>query len=232
MKAIHAAVAVLTITGCASLQVRTDSNPQASFGQLTTYDWTTQTVHAFGHPAVNSPLVEQRIRQAVDSTLRHMGYQRVTTGAPNFHVRYSIVAEPKTRVDPGYGYSGYGYGGYGYGGYGYGGSGYGSYYRRGYLGYGYGGYGHRGFGYGSYYGSSRVREYVEARLVLDVVDARTNELIWRGWATDDLDRNPRPEAVQQYIEEAVEQILERFPQASSGRRPGLVAPGSLRDSTD
>ena len=96
MKAIHAAVAVLTITGCASLQVRTDSDPQASFGQLMTYDWNTQTVHASGHPAVNSPLVEQRIRQAVDSSLRHMGYQRVTTGAPDFHVRYRIVAERKT----------------------------------------------------------------------------------------------------------------------------------------
>jgi hypothetical protein len=69
-----------------------------------------------------------------------------------------------------------------------------------------------------------VGEYLEAQLVLDVVDARTNELIWRGWATDDLDGNPRAEAVQQYIEEAVEQILERFPQASSGPRPGLVAP--------
>ncbi len=121
MKTIRAAlsaVAVLTVTGCASLQVRTDSDPQASFGQLRTYDWNAQTVHAFGHPAVNSPLVEQRIRQAVDSTLRHMGYQRVTTGAPDFHVRYSIVAEPKTRVDPGSGYSGYGYGGYGHRGFG------------------------------------------------------------------------------------------------------------------
>ncbi len=250
MKAIHAAVAVLTISGCASLQVRTDSNPQASFGQLTTYDWTTQTVHASGHPAVNSPLVEQRIRQAVDSTLRHMGYQRVTSGTPDFRVSYRIVAERKTRVDPGYGYGGYGYGssygrgyfgrgygGYGYGGYGYGSSyrrgyrsrgyggyGYGSSYRRGYRSRGYGGYGYRGLGYGPYYGASGVGEYLEARLVLDVVDARTNELIWRGWATDDLDGNPHAEAVQQYIEEAVEQILERFPQASSGRRPGLVAP--------
>ena len=212
MKAIRfalGAVAVLTITGCASLQVRTDYNPQASFGQLRTYDWNTGTVDPSGHPAVNSPLVAQRIRHAVDSTLTHMGYQRVTTGTPDFRVTYRIVAERKTRVDPGYGYDGYGYG---------------SYYGRGYLGHGYGRYSRRGFGYGPYYGSSRVREYVEAQLVLDVVDARTNELIWRGWATDDLDGNPRPEAVQRYIEEAVEQILERFPQASSGPRPRLVAP--------
>ncbi len=168
MKTIRAAlsaVAVLTVTGCASLQVRTDSDPRASFGQLRTYDWNVQTVHAFGHPAVNSPLVEQRIRQAVDSTQRHMGYQRLT-GTPDFHVRYSIVAERKKRVDTGYGYSGYGYGGCGYGssygrgyfGRGYGGYGYGSSYRRGYRSRGYGGYGYgssyrRGYrsrGYGGY----------------------------------------------------------------------------------
>ena len=65
MKAIRATlgvVAVLTVTGCASLQVQTDYNPQASFGQLRTYDWNTRTVDPSGNPAVNSPLVEQRNR--------------------------------------------------------------------------------------------------------------------------------------------------------------------------
>ena len=60
-------------------------------------------------------------------------------------------------------------------------------------------------------------------MVLDVVDARTNELIWRGWATDELDDDPTPEAVQKYVREAVEKILEEFPPASLGLRPNLIA---------
>ncbi len=61
-------------------------------------------------------------------------------------------------------------------------------------------------------------------MVLDVVDPRTNELIWRGWATDELEDNPTPEAVRKYVNAAVEKILEKVPPASLGPRPGLVAP--------
>ncbi len=222
MKRIRLALssfAVLTLSACASLQVRTDYDPQASFAQLRTYDWSNQTADAGQDPAVNSPLVERRIRHAIDSTLGRMGYQRVTTGTPDFRVAYRIVAERQTTVDRGYGYGSYGYG---------------SYYRGGYLGhghFGHGSFGHGrfgrsrfGFGYGPYYGSSRVREYTRARLVLDVVDARTDELIWRGWATKSLEDNPTPEAVRKYVKAAVEKILEKFPPASLGPRPRLVAP--------
>ncbi len=210
--------AVLTLAACASLQVRTDYNPQASFAQLRTYNWSNQTVDAGQDPAVNSPLVERRIRHAVDSTLGRMGYQRVNTGTADFHVTYRIVTERKT-VDRGYGYGSYGYG---------------SYYGGGYLGHGHFGHGsfgrghfgrsRFGFGYGPYYGSSRLREYVQAQLVLDVVDAQTDELIWRGWATKSLEDNPTPEAVRKYVKAAVEKILERFPPASLGPRPQQVAP--------
>ena len=189
------AVATLALAGCASLQVGTDYDPQVSFAQLRTYNWTNQ-VDAGGNPAVNSTLVERRIQHAVDSTLGRMGYQRVTTGTPDFRVAYRIVAERKTTVDPGYGYGAYGYR---------------SYYGRGYLGHGHLGRSHFGHGYGPYYGSSRVREYVRATLVLDIVDAQTNEIIWRGWATGRLDHNPRPAAVQKYVNEAVRKILAAFP---------------------
>ncbi len=209
MKRIRLALssfAVLTLAACASLQVRTDFDPQASFAQLRTYNWSNQTADAGQDPAVNSTLVERRIRHAVDSTLGRMGYQRVTTDTADFRVAYRIVTERKTTVDRGYGYGSYGYG---------------SYYGGGFLGHGHFGHGffgrghfrrsHFGLGYGPYYGSSRVREYVQAKLVLDVVDAGTNELIWRGWATKSLEDNPTPEAIHKYVKAAVEKILEKFP---------------------
>ena len=205
--------AVLGVAGCASLQVRTDYNAQASFAQLRTYNWIDQPVGVAGDPALSGRLVERRIQHAVDSTLGRMGYQRVTTGTPDFRLTYRIATERTTRVDRGYSY------GYGYG----------SHYGRGYLGHGRFGHGsfghsnfgrsHHGLGYGPYYGSSRVTEYVRATFVLDVVDTRTNELIWRGWAEKTLAHNPNPKAVQKYVSEAVAKILEEFPPPSLGPQP-------------
>jgi hypothetical protein len=155
--------AVLAVAGCASLQVQTDFNPQAPIAQLGTDCWGTQADATDGHPAVHSALVAARIQHAVDSTLQHMGYQQVTDGTPDFTVTYRISTDEKTRVDPGYGYSRYGLASFGH-------------FGSPYFGYPYG-----RFGYSPYYGGGGARKYVEATLVLDVTDATTNELIWRGW---------------------------------------------------
>lgn len=76
--------------------------------------------------------------------------------------------------------------------------------------YGHGGYrgghGRHGGGYPGY-----SYEYLEGTLVLDIVDARTNDLVWRGWAKDALHDNPKPENVQKYVNEAVANILKSFP---------------------
>ena len=199
--------AVLAVAGCASLQVQTDYNPQAPITQLGSYRWGTQAVATDGHPAVHSALVATRIQHAVDSTLRHMGYQQVADSTPDFTVTYRIDTDEKTRVDPGYGYSSYGFSSFGY------------------FGSPYFGSRYSPFGYGSYYGGGGggVTEYVEVTLVLDVTDARANELIWRGWGSEKLGRNPKPADVREFVEEAVEKILAQFPSANS-TGPPAVAP--------
>ncbi len=207
MKAIRvalSAVATLALAGCASLQVRTDYDSQASFGELRTYTWLDRDADAGGDPALNSPLLEKRIRSAVDSALATRGYQKVTSGSPDFRVGSRVLVAHKATVDRSSGYGGsYGYG-YPYSSHG----------RFGHSRFGRRRFGH--FGYGTSYGSTRVREYVQGTLILDIFDARTNELIWRGWAEDALDDNPKPEKVQMYVSEAVGKILERFPLAVSG----------------
>ncbi len=153
---------------------------------------------------------------------------KVLSDAPDFRIAYSLITEQRSRVDGSYGYGGYGYGGFGYGGFG----------RYGYGGpYGYSGSRYRGsFGlslyggrhlrpyYGSYYGypgagyAGRVSEYLEGTLVLDITDVRTEEVIFRGWATKSLDSNPSPKQVRKYVTEAVDEILEDFPRARSASR--------------
>jgi hypothetical protein len=57
-----------------------------------------------------------------------------------------------------------------------------------------------------------VIEYEAGTLVLDIIDARTKRLIWRGWAQDSVeDVLDNPEKMRQKIEEAVSRMLARFP---------------------
>lgn len=59
---------------------------------------------------------------------------------------------------------------------------------------------------------SWVIEYEAGTLVLDVVDARTNRLIWRGWAQDSVeDALGNQDTMAKKIDEAVTRMLARFP---------------------
>ena len=206
-RAAWSSAAVLILAGCASLQVRTDYDPDASFTPLSTYDWNGGELDAGRNPAVNNPLLGTHIRGAVESELDRMGYRKVTSGTPDFRIAYRVVAEEES----------YGYGGsYGYGrsyypgryGFRFFGGGHFSSYGRGrfFSPYGYGGY--SGYGYG---GAGRVREYLRGTLVLDITDVRTGEVIWRGWASKSLHSDPRPEKVRMYVDEAVAEMLADFP---------------------
>lgn len=57
-----------------------------------------------------------------------------------------------------------------------------------------------------------VREYEQGTLVVDVIDVRTNRLVWRGWAQDSvegvLDNQDR---LARKIDDAVRLMFERFP---------------------
>lgn len=57
-----------------------------------------------------------------------------------------------------------------------------------------------------------VIEYEAGTLVLDVIDARTNRLIWRGWAQDSVeDALDDQDRMAQKIDDAVSRMLARFP---------------------
>jgi hypothetical protein len=62
-----------------------------------------------------------------------------------------------------------------------------------------------------------VTDYEAGTLVLDIVDARTNRVIWRGWAQHNVEGvlGHRDKTVRK-IGEAVRRMLERLPTASAG----------------
>jgi hypothetical protein len=70
------------------------------------------------------------------------------------------------------------------------------------YGYRYGRYGRR---WGTY---TTVREYKQARLVIDFIDAQSKELFWRGWAAGEFDN---PEQAKEKAEEMIAKILAKYP---------------------
>ncbi len=175
---------LLASWGCSSLSVNTDFDPANDFSQYKTYMWYGGEMPADDALSAN-PLVKKRVASSVDDALAAKGYAVGTAEDMDFIVIIHAGVQQKTQVSQTYGYSGYGYGGYGYGGY-------------------HGGWG----GYG---GRTEVYQYDEATLVIDIVDAEKEELVWRGTASDMLADNPSREKQQAKIDKAVSRVMANFP---------------------
>ncbi len=69
---------------------------------------------------------------------------------------------------------------------------------------------HGGYGYGGR--QIDVFQYTEGTLVIDIIDAKTNSLVWRGTGTGVIDTGQKtPEEIQVKIDDAVAEIMASFP---------------------
>jgi Domain of unknown function (DUF4136) len=72
-----------------------------------------------------------------------------------------------------------------------------------------------GYGWGAYRGGvathTTVTEYQEGTLLIDLIDPKAKQLIWRGSGQSRLRRSSTPEQREQRIDEAVGEILKSFP---------------------
>lgn len=69
-----------------------------------------------------------------------------------------------------------------------------------------------GYHYGPYWMrlQTNVYSYREGTLILDLMDSKTNNLIWRGWAVSAIDEID-PEKVDGLIQKAVSRIFKKYP---------------------
>lgn len=173
-------VLTLLLAGPAAAQrVGIDYDPDYDFDSIETFQWRESK-----QPAKN-PLTAQRIVSAIDYQITMKGGLEVTEN-PDVYVTYFASATEKTRVDTttyGYGYPGGWYGGY---------------YGRYYGGYGYGGVGISG-------STSTVSTYDVGSLVVDVWDAETDKLIWRGTAEATVPQ--KPQKVEKLIDKALDKMF-------------------------
>lgn len=76
---------------------------------------------------------------------------------------------------------------------------------------GWGSWGFRPFGIGISTVTSQERVYREGTIVLEIVDFKTNQLVWKAAAEGALTELRTPEDADEVVNRAVKQMLERFP---------------------
>jgi hypothetical protein len=85
--------------------------------------------------------------------------------------------------------------------------------------FGYGGYPGWG-GWGGGFGSSSVMvtDVPIGTVMVDLVDAKTQALVWRGVASDTLSSNPTPEKSEKRINKAMAKLFDKFPVPPAARK--------------
>ena len=75
------------------------------------------------------------------------------------------------------------------------------------------GYGYGAYGYGGWYGGGGVdvHQYKEGTLILDVIDSKVKQLVWRGYATAALDPGAPIEKRERRLNDVITQMLVKFP---------------------
>lgn len=187
IKSIVIAMA-LTLAACAGSRVATDYDDSARFDTLRTFAWLDPVVEEVEDPVLDSQLLTRKVQRAVADALLTRGYSRTEQPADaDFLVTYHTASRERLRDRGGFSI----------------GLGIGRPWRHGY------GSMHVGDGY-----FPRIEGYQEGTLIIDVLDADSRDLIWRGWVRNTVEtRNYTDEA----ITAAVNEIIAEFP-------PGYIAP--------
>jgi hypothetical protein len=182
IRILVALILTLALAACTTYRVYTDYDPAAQFASYRTYSWRTT-------PDQVSPLLAQRIVDAVDVQLRAKGWTEVATGGD-----IAIAANVATRQEyyltdfydgPYWGGWGWGWGGWG---------------------------GRWGGAYGGF-NSAYVHSFTVGTLAVDMFDARTRQAIWRGTADGAIKKNPTKATAD--IQTAVAKMFATFPPGSA-----------------
>ena len=165
------------IVSCSSVRVSQDYDPAKNMEGLKTYAWKFETQEPTGDFRVDNPLLDARIRDAVDRNMAALGFQKISDGTPDFLIVYQYVIQRKIESDR---------------------------VRTG-VGFGFGTWGSRG-GVGVSTGTS-VSEFDEGLMAVDFLDAQSGALLWRGSGSRRVNQHEDPARTTQKINEMVNKIM-------------------------
>ena len=188
----------LLLSACESMQVNYDYNPATDFAAFHTWAWQDPPVqYQPNNQMLRSELTEQRIMQAVTTQMDQKGLRPVAPGAkPDLLVHtWLIVANRQEQIVTNYGYGGPWGGPWG----------------------GYWGGPWEGYWGPPMYNETRNVIYQVGTLQIDLMDAKTGQLVWRGSAEKVVDDTPSPEERSAAIHKAVAKIFSDYPPKPGSR---------------
>jgi hypothetical protein len=191
MKTILLIPSLLLVLGSCAPKVQVDARQNVRFDKYQTYAWMEADVTAGKNPVYYNDIATQNVEHIVDGTLAEKGLRRDETN-PDLLVGYHFFVENKTRTvsDPAPFYGPY----YGWG-------------RWGWRGWGPGWWGWNG-GFRQY----RQEQYKSGTVVVDIVDANTRKLVWRGAVQDAI---TNPNRIGPELTRELNRILEKYPERNT-----------------
>jgi len=151
-----AATTALLLAACASGApvVQTDHAPNVNFAQYKTYSWVEM-------PQTQSPLMQDKLVNAIDAQLSAKGYRRVPEGGD-----VAVLGSWDSREEVSYSGTSFGFGIGGWG-------------------------SNSGGGIGTSTGSSKPKSKFVGTLAVDLFDSKTKQALWRGTVTGDIPASPQ-----------------------------------------
>ena len=173
----------LGLSSCSVSRVSTDADPGANLNRYRTFKFIDGEDNTGPNPLYHSTLLDNSIHAEIAMQLEKRGILEELT-KPDMLIAYHTYTEKKRSATNSYYpmmYGGWGWRFYPYG-------------------YAY------PFGYWS--GYSRIDDYTEGTLIIDAIDAKSNQLIWRGSISDAVND---PTDLHKKAIKAVDIIFKKFP---------------------
>ncbi len=79
------------LSACSSMEINSDYDPSVNFSTYKSYGWLPDSQKPKGDPRLDNPLLDSRIRKAVDTELVARGYPQDLSGRPDFLVSYHVA---------------------------------------------------------------------------------------------------------------------------------------------
>ena len=169
------------LSACSSVRVSQDYDAASDLSQFQTFKWASEVQPKSGDIRVDNPLLDVRIRKAVEQALAGKGLRRSDSQTADFTVAYKLLIQSKVGSSPvsvGVG-TGFGIGSGSFGGIG--------------------------------VGTPTVDSYEEGLLIIDFTDAVNGDLFWRGTGSKRLPKSPDPQKTTEEVNELVNTILAQYP---------------------
>ncbi len=180
-------VAVASCSTSSGIKTFHDYNPSVDFASYRTWSFMSARPMIVSTTAIVNPLLEGRIMNAIRSEMGGKGFRYVDDpDGADVVVSFTVGSHGQVKIEQ-----------------------YPVSYRMGYSRY------HRGYGYGTSYGTeTRVRQYTEGQLAIDIFDVENHTPAFHGSASKRLTSSDRdnPEAL---ISSAVTEALLGFPPDSA-----------------